>query len=338
VETKEIGMCKDATKKYMLQMRASYSILWQPNLTDGKFSVAEDFTTEERRRALRAVRKDDKTFATESRIYRPNVDGKGPIATAWRTGQQVRLLDTSGMLRAKLAEEFGIKKILFQPVSNGVLEVGTPSDETMLYFDLLKASVEELKSKQRPKRTFWVLLKDVVLTVRMLVLAAATSVNLMQGLRLTMSDFYYQGLEVRNKMTKDISARPLRQIGRIMPLFLLTVAMSLVTPIVAMTTVTERYYAIKGVVKKRTSDNVEDLGSPGQVLAIRVFEKLDVDGDGYLTADEWDRAFGRKSNFYPPLRPFSELTKNTDVITRDEFVKLTGDSMLSGRIAKVVGV
>ena len=100
--------------------------------------VSRDFTTESRKRALRATRGDDKTFSSESRKYTVPVNGRGPIASASRSGEEVIITDTSVMVRAAIAKEFGIRCIHFVPLPDGrVLEYGTPSGAEMLYAELL---------------------------------------------------------------------------------------------------------------------------------------------------------------------------------------------------------
>ena len=240
--------------------------------------------------------------------------------------------------RKTLAQEFGIKKILFKPVPGGVLEVGTPSDESLLYRDLLRISFEQLYlSSSKSRRN---ILMDIVFVARLSVVAAAStsSASQMQGLRLFMSDMYSQGLAIRREMVAEFSARPLKRIGKFVPLFFLTVAMSLVTPILYMTTLSETYYSlrIKRQLDEKPEEGTETL--PGRVLAVRVFKKLDVDSDGVLTAEEWDRAFGRQSNLYPPLRSFQDFTSSKDFITLQEFVDVAGESMMSERIARAVGL
>ena len=52
---------------------------------------------------------------------------QGPVATAFKTGQESVVSDVTQMKRADLAKEFGIKKVHFVPTEEGVLEYGTPS-------------------------------------------------------------------------------------------------------------------------------------------------------------------------------------------------------------------
>ena len=69
--------------------------------------------TDARKAALQLVRGDNKTFCSESRAFAIPASGSGPIATAARTGETVRVDDVSTMRRAALAEEFQISKVPF---------------------------------------------------------------------------------------------------------------------------------------------------------------------------------------------------------------------------------
>ena len=342
----QVGTCKVATQKYMKEMGATYAIVWEER-ADGRFHVAGDFTTQERRKALKKIRGDDKTFSSESVNFNPPVNGRGPIATVWRTGQEVKLSDTKSMIRAKLAEEFGIKKILFKPVPGGVLEVGTPSTEELVFNELMRDSVAQLKAPG--KRTVWQtlnLVRDIVFTARLSFVAASSSVTLGQGIRLILSDLYVRGLDSQQLMMEDFKAKPFANLGKIVPLFFLTIAMSLVTPAMAMTTATERYYDIKNKLAKGKGDTDEEEctlsasnGGPGYAMAVKVFNKVDKNGDGLVSESEWEKAFGRESNLYPPLRPFAQIAKGKDRVTLEDFLELVGPhSMLSDRVARAVGV
>jgi len=342
----EVGTCQVATQKYMKEMGATYAIVWEER-DDGKFHVKSDFTTPERRKALKKIRGDDKTFSSESRSFNPAVNGRGPIATVWRTGQEMKLADTKSMIRAKLAEEFGIKKILFKPVPGGVLEVGTPSTEELVFQELISSSFAQLKAPG--KRTIWQtlnLVRDIVFTARLSFVAASSSVTVGQGIRLVLSDLYVRGLDAQQSMMAEWKANPIANIGKVVPLFFLTIAMSLVTPAMAMTTATERYYNIKNKLSKKGDDALEEActlaaakGGPGYAMAVKVFSKVDKNGDGLVSEEEWEKAFGRESSLYPPLRPFAQVAKGNDGVSLDDFLELVGPhSMLSDRVARAVGV
>ena len=161
----------------MEAMGATYCILWQRKGDD--FVVAKDYTTEARRKAMRRVRGDDKLFATESRRYKLPASGSGPIATAARMNQQVTIKDTSSMQRAALAKEFGIKKIHFVPVADGVLEYGTPSSEEMVLIELLALTVRQMWTAGSVRR-FFRLAGEVLFCLRLLI--AVEENNLVAGL------------------------------------------------------------------------------------------------------------------------------------------------------------
>jgi len=54
--------------------------------------------------------------------------GDGPIATAFREGKEVTIVDVNNMRRADLAKEFDIARVHFIPMENGVLEYGSPGN------------------------------------------------------------------------------------------------------------------------------------------------------------------------------------------------------------------
>jgi len=132
-------MPKAEMRKGFENLGASYCLFWQNR--NMEFSVVAEYTTESRKQALQEKRNDDKTFATESKVFKLDAKGNGPIATAARTGKEQVISDVSTMNRAKLAKEFGIAKIHMVPVEGGVLEYGTPAQD-YLYGDLMKASLK----------------------------------------------------------------------------------------------------------------------------------------------------------------------------------------------------
>lgn len=81
----------------------------------GNFRVAEDFTHESRKKALRKVRGDDKSFASESRNFSPPVNGTDPIASAARSGSKMVIKDPSwavkgGFFRTSLARSLASRR------------------------------------------------------------------------------------------------------------------------------------------------------------------------------------------------------------------------------------
>jgi len=132
-------MPKSDMRKGFENLGASYGLFWQKK--GDVFEVVADYTTESRRLALAKIRGDDKTFATESRAYNIAVDGDGPIATAWRTGEEGVIDDVSTMKRKDLAKEFGIKRVHFVPTPDGIYEYGVPAD-SFLSGPLMEASLK----------------------------------------------------------------------------------------------------------------------------------------------------------------------------------------------------
>ena len=122
----------------------AYSILWVRK--GNTFVVAKEFTTEARKEALRKLRRDDKTFSSESRRFSLASNGNGPIATSARTQKETVVTDTSRISlsmisRRDLAKEFGIKKIHFVPLPDGsVIEYGTPNAEDVAMSELVEVT------------------------------------------------------------------------------------------------------------------------------------------------------------------------------------------------------
>jgi hypothetical protein len=118
---------------------ASYAMFWAK---DGdKFHVIADYVTESRKEALKLARGDDETFCSRSREVSLDANGDGPVATAFKTGKEVILRDSSKMKRAALAEEFGLASFHFVPTQTGVLEYGIPKT-AFLSGDVLGASLK----------------------------------------------------------------------------------------------------------------------------------------------------------------------------------------------------
>ena len=144
MDWKEMPECptmpKAAMRKGFENLGASYCLFWTP---DGdKFKCVADYTTDARREALKQMRKDDKTFSSESRKCSDiMVNGDGPIATAAKTGKEVTVTDVSTLKRAALAKEFGIARMHFEPVEGGVFEYGSPANQ-YLSGPVLEASLK----------------------------------------------------------------------------------------------------------------------------------------------------------------------------------------------------
>ena len=120
----------------MGQNNAIYTILWKKDEKDGMFRVADEYTLESRKQAMRRVRDDDKTFASES--AKLSIPGTGPnlIAMADRE-QSEQIIDNPSDIwspeRRELAFTFGIKYIHFAPVPGQpgmVIEYGRASAQT----------------------------------------------------------------------------------------------------------------------------------------------------------------------------------------------------------------
>merc|ERR1712032_991021 len=57
--------------------------------------MGADYVTESRKEALKLARGDDETFCSRSREFSLDAKGEGPVATAFKTGQEVILRDPS---------------------------------------------------------------------------------------------------------------------------------------------------------------------------------------------------------------------------------------------------
>jgi len=130
---------KAALRKGFENLGASYAMFWAK---DGcSFKAVADYVTDARRESLKVLRGDDETFCSKSRGVTIDANGDGPIATAAKTGEEVKVMDTSVMKRAALAKEFGIHRLHFVPTEEGVLEFGVP-DNTFLTGATLAASLK----------------------------------------------------------------------------------------------------------------------------------------------------------------------------------------------------
>jgi len=105
---------------------AAYAMFW---VKEGEsFKIVADYVSDTREKTLKASRGDDETFCSKSRGVAIDDNGDGPLATAAKTGKEVKIMDTSVMKRAALAKEFGISEVHFIPTEAGVLEFGMPEN------------------------------------------------------------------------------------------------------------------------------------------------------------------------------------------------------------------
>jgi hypothetical protein len=166
--------------RFMEQIGAVYGLLWQRQ--GDVFVATKDFTSDARRKAMKLVRNDDTSFAKESQKVRVRADGRGPIATTARTRTKQVITDTSGMVRAKLCEEFGIKTITFLPLPTGsVLEFGTPNLEEIKALKLLSLLIQEFVMSRDTKAFALYLLE--ILTVLRFIIAIEGPANVLSGVR-----------------------------------------------------------------------------------------------------------------------------------------------------------
>jgi len=117
---------KAAMRKGFENLGASYCMYWAKE--GGEFKVQADYVTDSRKRLLKQVRNDDETFCSKSRHMTIDAAGSGPIATAFREGKEVTVVDVNEMKRAELAKEFDIARVHFIPMESGVLEYGSPKN------------------------------------------------------------------------------------------------------------------------------------------------------------------------------------------------------------------
>jgi len=127
---------------------AVYTMLWKRSSDTGSYRVIAHYSTDARKRALREVRGDDKTFASESAKLSIPGTGNNLIATAERTGEEVIISNPGrfwSLKRRKLALEFGIKHIHFVPVpGGGVMEYGRLAGEELEIVKLLNLQVPQV--------------------------------------------------------------------------------------------------------------------------------------------------------------------------------------------------
>ena len=187
-------------ENFMAELGATHAILWVRNETH--FEVAKDFTTEEKRRALRLARRDDKTFASESRKVKIPAEGNGAIATAARSQRELVVKDFSKMVRVKLCREFGVKELHFVPLSSGsVLEYGTPGEEHVIFFKLLGQLVYNVMHSASKRAVFW-LLWEIFLVLRMVVVIEGPQ-SMMKGIRNAMGMLSEQTMAMEKNFGQD---------------------------------------------------------------------------------------------------------------------------------------
>ena len=187
-------------ENFMAELGATHAILWVRNETH--FEVAKDFTTEEKRRALRLARRDDKTFASESRKVKIPAEGNGAIATAARSQRELVVKDFSKMVRVKLCREFGVKELRFVPLTSGsVLEYGTPGEEHVIFFKLLGQLVYNVMHSASKRAVFW-LLWEILLVLRMVVVIEGPQ-SMMKGIRNAMGMLSEQTMAMEKNFGQD---------------------------------------------------------------------------------------------------------------------------------------
>lgn len=163
----------DAIEETMKKYNAVYTLLWQKG-ADGDFFCQDDYTLASRKRALRRVRGDDKTFAGESsKLIMPGT-GSNLIATADRE-QKEQIISSPDQLvsplRRELAYEFGINHIHFVPVPGQpgtVMEYGRIAGAELEVANLFSIVQEELQAsavQKKKKTSFKLILESFFLLV-----------------------------------------------------------------------------------------------------------------------------------------------------------------------------
>mmetsp|Transcript_85119 Transcript_85119/g.214607 ORF Transcript_85119/g.214607 Transcript_85119/m.214607 type:complete len:611 (-) Transcript_85119:351-2183(-) len=120
---------KAALRRGFENLGAAYAMFWAKE--GESFKVVADYVTDAHRRALKGSRGDDETFCSKSREVTIDANGDGPIATAVKMKEEVKVMDTSVMRRAALANEFGIERVHFVPSDAGILEFGIPKNTSL---------------------------------------------------------------------------------------------------------------------------------------------------------------------------------------------------------------
>jgi len=214
------------------------------------------------------------------------------------------------MLRASLAEEFGIKKIHFVPVPGGVLEYGTPSGEEVVLINLMGSLIPEMLRSGSPGR-FFKLLGELFLCLRLLV--TIEEQNLVSGVRKTVASFLNSVNEVEIKL-----ASSKRNVVSHIALFALRGLMTLLSPIV---------WALSYFVdvekrrqkRRQAAREKEFYGADMQFESTaHAFETADQSGNGKLTYAEFEQAFGallKETSVQPIWREFDnmDLDKNGEI-------------------------
>mmetsp|Transcript_48369 Transcript_48369/g.121881 ORF Transcript_48369/g.121881 Transcript_48369/m.121881 type:complete len:678 (-) Transcript_48369:9-2042(-) len=135
------NMPKKDIRRAFENLGASYVMFWAEE--SGQFRVIADYACENWVKSIRSRRGDDKTFCSESKLFKLDASGDGPIATAARLGIElhINIDEALTMKRAGLAREFGIKAMHVIPVPGGVLECGI-SDRDRLAGHVLNAALK----------------------------------------------------------------------------------------------------------------------------------------------------------------------------------------------------
>eukprot|EP00931_Biecheleriopsis_adriatica_P102939 TRINITY_DN77844_c0_g1_i1.p1 TRINITY_DN77844_c0_g1~~TRINITY_DN77844_c0_g1_i1.p1 ORF type:complete len:690 (-),score=134.65 TRINITY_DN77844_c0_g1_i1:23-2092(-) len=123
-------MPKAEMKRAFEHFGASYLLFWVEK--DGEFEAVAEYTTPQRKKALRNRRGDNDTFASRSQAHKLGNDSM--VYQADFSRSEVYIPDASDHLvftRSALAKEFGIKAVRMLPCEGGILEYGVPQDEQL---------------------------------------------------------------------------------------------------------------------------------------------------------------------------------------------------------------
>jgi len=290
---------------------------------------------------MRKVRGDDKLFASESRKYSVPVSGRGPVAVAARTGKQVTITDTSSMVRAELAQEFGIRKIFFVPIEAGVLEYGTPSGEEVVLLKLMSLTISEMSHPGSMGR-FFKLLGELFLCLRLLITIEEN--NLVSGVRKTVSSFLTSVISLDQKIKKGETKREGSIFSRV-AVFGVRAIMTVMGPIVwTLSYLVDAHKRRKRARLERADPLAQD--NYEWESAVSAFKQADIDGNGVLSFDEFEAAFGsvlKQTKVASSWREFEAMDKDGDgSISLAEFTAeltpyKTGRMGSTGRLGSMPG-
>jgi len=127
-----------AEMKAAFQQGATHLIFWRK--VGDEYICGASYTKSDYARALKAVRGDDKTYASESAEMTFGAEGEGPVATAARSNKEITIEDAAlftsytlvrlgSFKRMSLAAEYNVKNIHFVPCRDGVIEYGVGTFE-----------------------------------------------------------------------------------------------------------------------------------------------------------------------------------------------------------------